>query len=320
MAKRKRERVARHEAKSAARAPASLASVASRRRVSFSVVGGLMAAVMVVGFGYLWLAPRSPVPLSAPVPTPSATRPEASFSLERAAYVGAAPCAQCHPSEFKAWSGSHHQLAMQEANGSTVLGDFDNAKFKYNDVETVFFKRDGKYFVRTDGPNGKLADYQISYTFGVAPLQQYLIAFPGGRYQALSIAWDTRPKAEGGQRWFHLYPNDKIDHTDQRHWTGIYQNWNLQCAECHSTNLHKGFDAAANVYRTTFSEINVACEACHGPGSRHVGWAQRATTSYAPTDDKGLAVRLQSRWNEGWHCTHSDAKVAERDQPGPLPW
>ena len=164
---------------------------------------------------------------------------------------------------------------MQEANAATVLGDFDNAKFRYVGVESTFFKRDGKFMVRTDGPDGKLADYEIKYTFGVTPLQQYLIEFPGGRYQALSIAWDARPKAEGGQRWFHLYPNEKIDHKDQLHWTGLYQNWNLQCAECHSTNLKKGYDAAGNTYKTTFSEINVACEACHGPGSRHVEWAKQ---------------------------------------------
>ena len=60
------------------------------------------------------------------------------------------------------------------------------------------------------GPDGALHDYEIAYTFGVYPLQQYLIAFPGGRYQALGIAWDSRPKDQGGQRWFHLYPDQKL--------------------------------------------------------------------------------------------------------------
>ena len=116
-------------------------------------------------------------------------------------------------------------------------------------VESTFFKRDGKFMVRTDGPDGKFADYRSALPFGVKPLQQYLIAFPGGRYQALSIAWDSRPKAEGGQRWFHLYPKEKMDHTDQLHWTGRYQNWNMECAECHSTNLKKGYDAERTATR-----------------------------------------------------------------------
>ena len=59
------------------------------------------------------------------------------------------------------------------------------------------FATDGKFFVETDGPDGKLATFEVKYTFGVDPLQQYLIEFPDGRLQALSIAWDTRPKEQG---------------------------------------------------------------------------------------------------------------------------
>jgi len=203
---------------------------------------------------------------------------------------------------------------MRTADPSTVLGDFHNTKFHYFGVESRFFMRDGKFMVRTDGHDGKLADFEVKYTFGVSPLQQYLIEFPGGRYQALSIAWDTRPKANGGQRWFHLHPNEKIGHADQLHWAGLYQNWNLQCAECHSTNLTKGYDAARNTYRTTFSDMNVACEACHGPGSRHVDWAKQARAPYAADRDKGLAV-LKSRWQEAWKFPAADAKYAQRDKP-----
>ena len=240
--------------------------------------------------------------------------PAPSTPLAAADYIGAAACKQCHEAELKAWAGSHHQLAMQEANASTVLGNFGDAKFNYSGIESRFFKRDGRFMVRTDGPDGKLADFEIKYTFGVTPLQQYLIEFPGGRFQSLAIAWDTRTKEQGGQRWFHLYPGEKIDHKDQLHWTGLYQNWNLQCAACHSTNLKKGYDAASYTYKTTFSEINVACEACHGPGSRHVEWAKQARPPYSPGSDKGLVV-LRSRWNEAWKFPPADAKTAQRDQP-----
>jgi predicted CXXCH cytochrome family protein len=247
----------------------------------------------------------------APLPTLAA---ETENTQPHADYVGAATCKQCHESEFKAWTGSHHQLAMQEAKAASVLGDFDNAKFKHYDVESTFFKRDGKFMVRTDDADGKPADFEISYVFGVWPLQQYLIAFPGGRYQTLGIAWDARTRSEGGQHWFHIYPNEKMDHTDQLHWTGLYQNWNLECAECHSTNLRKGYDTASNTYKTTFSEINVACEACHGPGSRHIEWAKQAGSTYPSDGDTGL-VALKSRWNDAWKFPATDAKHARRDQP-----
>jgi predicted CXXCH cytochrome family protein len=244
----------------------------------------------------------------------SATRAPEPSQAGAATYVGAKTCASCHAAEFQAWQGSHHRLAMQEASESTVLGDFNNAKFRHYGVESTFFRRDGRFMVRTDGADGRLADFDIRYTFGVWPLQQYLIGFPGGRYQTLGIAWDSRTRNEGGQRWFPIYPNEKMDHTDQLHWTGLYQNWNLECAACHSTNLKKGYDAASNTYNTTFSEINVACEACHGPGSRHVNWAKQARAPYPPQGDKGLVV-LKTNWKDAWKFPAADAEHAQRDKP-----
>ncbi len=161
-------------------------------------------------------------------------------------------------------------------------------------------RRDGKFFVNTDGPDGKLHDYEIKYAFGVHPLQQYLVEFPGGRMQALSIAWDSRPKGQGGQRWFHLYPGQNIKAGDWLHWTSGGQNWNFTCAECHSTNLRKNFDANAGTYKTTWSEINVSCEACHGPGANHVAWAKKQGDWQAFAADKGLALALDERRGVAW--------------------
>lgn len=217
-------------------------------------------------------------------------------------FVGAAACGACHTAELAAWRGSHHDLAMQEATATTVLGNFDDATFPYGNVVSRFFRRDGKFFVNTDGPDGKLKDFEIRYVFGVYPLQQYLIAFPDGRLQALGIAWDSRPKDKGGQRWFHLYPDRALKAGNPLHWTGIDQTWNFQCAECHSTELRKNYDAANNRYATTWAEIDVACEACHGPGSAHVTWAnQRATASSKGQDrDNGLTVHFDERAGVHW--------------------
>jgi len=150
--------------------------------------------------------------------------------------------------------------------------------------------------VRTDGADGTLADFEIRYTFGVDPLQQVLIEFPDGRLQALSIAWDARPKDQGGQRWFHLYPNEKVDFRDELHWTGRQQNWNFMCADCHSIDVRKNYDAATNSFKTKWSEVTVGCEACHGPGSVHAQWAKTR-----PADPSlGLTVRLDERRGVAW--------------------
>ncbi|MGA9396428.1 MAG: tetratricopeptide repeat protein [Azonexus sp.] len=298
-------------AKTAAPEAPAVVDAKPKYRYPLAIVVALLIVVAGVA-AYVISAKSPPAPFATPAKSPVAV--DAEKAAKTATYVGAAVCKSCHEGEFKAWSGSHHDLAMQPATTATVLGDFADVKFRHKGVESSFFKRDDKFMVRTDGPDGKLTDYAIDYTFGVYPLQQYMIAFPGGRYQMLPIAWDSRPKDKGGQRWFHLQPDEKIDHKDPLHWTGIYQNWALQCAECHSTDLRKGYDAASDSYKTTYSEINVACESCHGQGSNHVDWAQQAKPPYAAHGDKGLTA-LATRWNEAWKFPAGDARFAVRDKP-----
>jgi predicted CXXCH cytochrome family protein len=195
----------------------------------------------------------------------------------QATFVGRQSCIQCHQPEHDQWQGSHHDLAMDRATDKTVLGDFNNAELTHHGVTSRMFKREGKFFVNTEGPDGKLADFEVKYVFGVDPLQQYMVEFDRpadmpaneiARLQVLRVSWDSRAK-----NWFHLDPPDvkeRLDPTDELHWTGLAQRWNHMCADCHSTNLQKNYDVATGTYHTTFSEINVSCEACHGPGSLHV--------------------------------------------------
>lgn len=207
--------------------------------------------------------------------TPGVVEPAAEPppGLASASFVGRQVCAECHAAVDERWRGSHHDLAMQEARPDTVLGDFDDALFEHEGVTTRFGRDGDELHVSAEGPDGEQTDYAIAYTFGVEPLQQYLIAFPDGRYQALDVAWDSRPAADGGQRWFHLRPGERNPPGDPLHWTGVAYNWNNMCADCHSTDVRKNYDAGADSYRTTFAEVDVSCEACHGPGSAHRDWA-----------------------------------------------
>jgi tetratricopeptide (TPR) repeat protein len=233
-----------------------------------------------------------------------ATGQIALAATDAAKVAGSEACAGCHQSEAKLWRTSQHERAMAHATDRSVLGNFNDASFQYFDVRSRFFRKDGKFFVETDGPDGKLAAFEVKYTFGVDPLQQYLIEFPDGRLQALSIAWDSRPKEKGGQRWFHLYPNEQIKHDDVLHWTRLNQNWNFMCAECHSTDVRKNYDAAADRFATTWTEISVGCEACHGAGSRHIAWTQEQKRwwPFGKTEDptKGLAVQFDERSGTTW--------------------
>ena len=266
------------------------------------IIGGLLYAL----FGR-WAAP-GPTLLSSPA--------------RSASYVGTKVCAGCHADEYGAWKDSDHARAMQHANAQTVLGNFGDVKFTYAGVTSTFLRRDGKFYVNTDGPDGKLRDYEIKYTFGVTPLQQYLVEFPDGRIQALLIAWDARPKSQGGQRWFHLYPKERITHGDELHWTRPAQNWNFMCADCHSTELRKNYDSTADRFQTKWAEISVGCEACHGPGSLHLEWAaaSKGEESHRADNGKGLTVSLDERRGVTWkhnqttgNAARSQARVTERE-------
>ena len=237
-------------------------------------------------------------------------------------FVGSETCAGCHQTQSTLWQTSQHKHAMAHATEKSVLGDFSDVTFDHYGVRSRFFRKDDKFLVETDGPDGKLATFQVKYAFGLDPLQQYLIEFPDGRLQALSIAWDSRPKQAGGQRWFHLYPNEEIRHDDVLHWTKLNQNWNFMCAECHSTGVRKNYDAAKDHFATTFAEISVGCEACHGQGSRHVGWARdrQSWWPFGKTDDpaKGLVVQFDERSNVAWPIESKTGNAKRSTAPATL--
>ncbi|ADJ29578.1 multiheme c-type cytochrome [Nitrosococcus watsonii] len=221
--------------------------------------------------------------------------------LPKPHYVGGKHCQSCHGSQYADWQGSHHDLAMQEINDESVLGDFNHAQFEYAGVTTEFFRENGQFMIRTEGPNGALKTYPVAYTFGVYPLQQYLLALPGGRLQAFGIAWDSRPEEEGGQRWFHLYPNEQVSPQDPLHWTKHSQNWNFMCAECHSTHLEKNYRPRGRTYNTQWSDIDVSCEACHGPASNHLLWAkEERSPKYRFDGNKGLTHLFNEREGVHW--------------------
>ncbi|MCL7763682.1 tetratricopeptide repeat protein [Polaribacter sp. Z014] len=180
-------------------------------------------------------------------------------------FLGDQKCKECHQDQFKKWKGSDHDKAMQIADSVSVLGDFNNKKFVSQGVTSHFYKKDTDFYVNTEGPDGENHDYKIVYTFGVTPLQQFIVQFPNGHYQCLRTAWDSVKN-----KWFDLYPDFKVVHSEWLHWSRGGLNWNNMCADCHSTNVRKNYEEKTHSYDTKFAIINVNCEACHGPGKQHV--------------------------------------------------
>lgn len=201
---------------------------------------------------------------------------------EQSAFVGSDTCQSCHQAEHAIWQGSDHFKAMQLPTDESVLGDFANVEVEFHAIKTRFFKTDDMFKVATTNTQGKNEVFDVKYTFGYYPLQQYLLYIGEGKLQAFNIAWDSRSVEEGGQRWFHLQPTENINPKHPFFWQRHFQNWNGRCAECHSTNLQKNFDVESNRYNTTYSEMNVACESCHGAGQQHVELAKSKQLKKSP--------------------------------------
>lgn len=211
-------------------------------------------------------------------------------------YVGRDACIECHREETEAYLGSDHDKAMDLATDETVLGDFNDVTFEHDGLVNRLFRDGDRFMVHTEGEDGRMQDFQVKYVFGVYPLQQYMVEFDRddameacdiARLQVLRISWDSRQN-----KWFYLRPPDvaeKLAADDPLHWTGIAQRWQTMCADCHSTNLKKNFDPVSVSYHTTYSEIDVSCEACHGPASLHVQLANKTSLFWDRRHGYGLA-------------------------------
>ncbi len=215
-------------------------------------------------------------------------------------FTGSTVCAECHQAEYQRWLASDHRNAMLAPDESAVLGDFADARLVFHDIETRFYRDGEDYRVSTIDGDGKRADYRIAWTFGHDPLQQYLVDIGDGHLQALNHAWDSRPAEQGGQRWYHLQPDEKITPEHPFFWTRHTQNANSRCIECHATDVRKNYDADKNAYATSWVEASVGCESCHGPASRHVALARSNELSGEATGfSRQSAKRLGWRFEAG---------------------
>ncbi len=199
-------------------------------------------------------------------------------------YVGRQTCTSCHNNQNLLWQQSDHDLAMDLATEEFVVGDFNNITFEHHGITSRMFTKEGRYFVETEGPDGKQAEFEVKYVIGYRPLQQYMAELEKGDIQVLPVSCDTEKK-----EWFFANPDKPFGPSDPLHWTGSAQNWNHMCAECHTTNYAKNFDLKTKTYHSTFNEMDVSCESCHGPGSIHVKIANSSSVFWDRHHGYGLA-------------------------------
>ena len=179
-------------------------------------------------------------------------------------YVGSSKCKKCHFEIYKGWKSTYHPYKFQRATKSTIIGDFEkNNKLITPEISAVMFKKDDKYYINTKGPDGAIRDYLVKYVIGGFWKQLYVTELPNGELHILPAMWIVKEK-----KWKRT-----------KYWPkAIYQ---YKCSGCHNTGTKINYDNITKTYKTTWADLGVACEACHGPGSEHID---------APKDQKPFTI------------------------------
>jgi predicted CXXCH cytochrome family protein len=148
---------------------------------------------------------------------------------------------------------------------ATIVGNFaDGTRLSAHGRSYEFGRKDGRPFVTVAFSDRPPETFTVDYTLGAKRYQGYLSQLPDGRIYVLPAFWQI----ESG-RWIDWKEITPIP--DGAH--DLRQIWNANCFNCHATNLVQGYDVAAKQYRTTWTEMGIGCEACHGPGREHIALA-----------------------------------------------
>ena len=237
---------------------------------------GFGLTLAAIALAVLWAGRRSGL-LSGPHRDAKArlVRPEKPFlDDERAVfaqYGGSDSCRECHPDQYDLWQNSHHRLAERPVVPGLDRGAFDPARsFRHGTQATEVRWTNGVAEVAGLGLSGKPETHAVARVIGHAPLRQFLVPFPGGRWQTLEATYDPH-----SNEWFNVYGNEDRRPGEWGHWTGRGMNWNHMCAGCHNTRVRKDYDEASDAYHTTMAELTVGCEACHGPLRAHNEWQRQ---------------------------------------------
>lgn len=223
----------------------------------------LSAALFVVAPLAAWLALAfgpDPVALQAAQPL---------RELERD-YEGSASCEACHPAQHASWARTFHATMTQLPRGAAVLGNFDGQPVAFYGRNATPFERDGEFWMRLPDASGE-REARVALCVGSNRYQQYFElagAALGDTYVRLPLLWHV-----GEQRWMHL--NGVFLEPDNPDWSVHASSWNDNCVFCHNTapvpRLALSSEAVpSKSFDTTVAELGIACEACHGPGERHV--------------------------------------------------
>jgi len=210
-------------------------------------------------------APGAAAPQTVSPATPSSTPthyPAVPAGTTSADYIGSNNCGSCHKDAYQQWRQSLHIRMTKPIAEATVVGDFSGAATLDDHGRAFAFgTADGTPFMRIAFGTAKPETFRVDYTLGAKRYQGYLSTMADGRIYVLPAFWHIESRR--WVDWKEITPIPEGAHD-------LRQIWNTNCFNCHGTNIAQGFDVAAKRYKSTWTEMGIGCEACHGPGKPHV--------------------------------------------------
>ncbi len=267
----------------------------------------VIVAVVLVAGGWLILRPHPAAPpqtqTESKVPTYAPTAVVEDEKKVFAQYAGSGSCRECHADAYQQWARSNHGLAERLPVDGMDRKAFDPArKFKHGTQQTSLRVEGTNFTVICPGFTATNEMHTVARVIGNDPLRQFLVPFPGGRFQTLEATYDPHRN-----EWYDVYGEEDRKPGEWGHWTGRGMNWNNMCATCHNTRLRKNYDEATDSYHTTMAEMTVGCESCHGPLKSHVDWQKQ----YGKSDRKDPTLPKFTRQQVMENCAFCHSRRSD---------
>ncbi len=233
-------------------------------------------------------------------------------SPAREALAGSRSCRQCHQQFYELWATSHHGLAMQpyttEFARQNLTEPLDPVRIGQNEYIARIGEDEGWVLERR--PDGKKR-HGIVHVMGGKNVYYFLTPMERGRLQTLPVAYDVQAR-----EWFDTaasavrhFPGTESDAS--LNWTDPSYTFNTSCYSCHVSQLAKNYDLRTDTYSTIWAEPGINCEACHGPGEKHVDVCQSAKADQVPKDLQIIITKSFSAEQTNAMCNSCHAKMSQ---------
>ena len=212
--------------------------------------------------------------------------PGSPLEVRDQGYVGEARCKSCHEDQHRTWHNSYHRTMTQAATPEAVIGEFGVTLQHGSNNPPVRLTQEGDQFMmelvgqqmRDAAGQLRPARLPIAMTTGSHHMQVYWA--PIGRDRTVvNVPFVYLRASREWVPWGSCFlqpPNEE---------PALYPaTWNKDCIHCHTTHGQPREQSLPGAFDTVAAEFGISCEACHGPGERHVAYREANKDAPAAND------------------------------------